>query len=74
MTDLTNNPVDAYIELCQVHQIGSHPWNSNPWCDRGPTVINPETNEPYGECLRVTQMLPGTSIEINNDDLPILLL
>ena len=70
MTDLANDPIDAYIELCQIRQIGTHPWNSNPWCDRGPTVINPDTGEPYGYCLRVIAKNQfGSNIDLEVDDM-----
>jgi hypothetical protein len=67
----SKKPNDAYIELYQIRQVGSHPWNSNPWCDRGPTVLDPKTNLPYGNCLRVTvQNKFGTSVELDNNDHP----
>ncbi len=58
MSGLKNNPSDAYLEFCQIQQVGSHPWASNPWCAEGP-------------CLRViSKGRFGLSAQIEEADFP----
>ena len=58
MSGLKNNPSDAYLEFCQIQQVGRHPWTSNAWCGDAP-------------CLRVTSKGQfGPTREIEAEDFP----